>query len=136
MTATALLAIASAIDIHSLRIPNWLSAGGFISGLAIALTHDAIFGAIMSALVSMLVMWTPNLFGTRAVGAGDVKLAGAMGALLGTAGALLAIGAAACGALVATALLKRSDWTQKLPNAIPFAPFLLAGNLLAAWVRF
>ncbi|MXX99615.1 MAG: prepilin peptidase [Chloroflexi bacterium] len=135
MTATAMLAIASAIDIRKRRIPNWLSAGGFITGLVIAYTHDALFGAITAALVSMLAMSSPNLFGAGAVGAGDVKLAGAMGVLLGMASVLLIIGAAACGAFVAIVLLNRMDWIRMRPNVIPFAPLLLGGYLLVAWVR-
>ena len=136
LTTTAMLAIASAIDIRIRRIPNWLCAGGFISGLVIAFTHGAHFGAITGALISMLVIWSPNLFGTGSVGAGDAKLAGAVGALLGAAIALLTIAAAACGAAIVLALPVRSDWIRNRPTILPFAPFLLAGNLLVAWVHF
>ena len=135
-SSVVVLTIASVFDLRSRRIPNWLTAGAFVVGSVMALTQNSVSCTVAAPLLSMLVMWCPVLFGNGAVGAGDIKLAGALGTLLGTAFALLVIAAAACGALITMALMKLPDRIRNQPTTVPFAPFLLAGNLLAAWVRF
>src|SRR6516164_1590830 len=80
----ALIAIAAVSDIRSRRIPNWLTFGGMLVGLAV---NAALLGSrglktsALGLLVGFGVYFALYLF--RAIGAGDVKLMGAVGALVG-----------------------------------------------------
>ena len=83
--ALAALALAAALtDIHSRRIPNWLVAAGFAAGVGFQVharglpgLWDALLGAAAGFLVYL------GLFALRAMGGGDVKLMGAIGAFTG-----------------------------------------------------
>lgn len=134
--AGATLMIASVFDLRSRRIPNWLTGGAAVGGLAIAYSQGALFGAVPAALLAMLVMGSPNFVRSQAVGAGDVKLAGAMGAMLGAASALLVIGFAACEALACLVVMKSLQESWNGSSTFPFAPFLMVGFLLAACAGF
>jgi prepilin peptidase CpaA len=80
----ALIAIAAVSDIRSRRISNWLTFGGMLVGLG---TNAALLGlgglrtSALGLLVGFGVYFALYLF--RAIGAGDVKLMGAVGALVG-----------------------------------------------------
>ncbi len=87
---TVALAIAVAIDLRSHRIPNWLTFGL----LALALIGSLMVGAWPGLLISLggatvgLLCFLPlHIFG--AMGAGDVKLMAAAGAVLGPQGAVI-----------------------------------------------
>ncbi len=115
-----MLAIAIYFDIRSERIPNWLvvlgiaSALGFyalISGVAGLLTS---FGGLLVAMAILLPFYIGGV-----MGAGDVKLMGAVGAFTGAHVALLAVGLAlGTGVLEAIALL------------------VLRGNCRQTWARY
>ena len=126
--AAVTLTIASVFDIRSRRIPNWLTGGAFVAGLVIAQTQSTLAYAVVSASLSMLVMWLPNLFRSGVNGTGDIKLVGAVGVLLGVASTLIAVGAATFGALAFLAASRESPSTWNHPSGIPFAPFILAGS--------
>jgi prepilin peptidase CpaA len=90
--------IAVATDLQSRRIPNWLTGGGlllgFASNLVLTSLSDGVSGTISGALYA--VMGAALGFGMlipfhlirvnglgRAIGAGDVKLLAALGAIVG-----------------------------------------------------
>jgi prepilin peptidase CpaA len=94
-TLIALLVAAAVIDWRTMRIPNWLTLGGMVLGLAINATHSTSVGAGLgtaaSGLAVGLLLLLP-LYVLRLLGAGDVKLMATVGAFLGispTLGALL-----------------------------------------------
>ena len=82
----ALLLSAAVIDCRTLRIPNWLTVGGMVYGLLYSASHATSVGAglwtSLLGLATGLALLLP-LYLLRVLGAGDVKLMGAMGAFLG-----------------------------------------------------
>jgi prepilin peptidase CpaA len=85
-----ILVIASISDIRSFRIPNWLT----YSALAVGLSYFTIVGGYEGFLFSLAGAGTgvalligPFLFG--GTGAGDVKLMGAVGSIIGPQGVLM-----------------------------------------------
>jgi len=82
--ALALAIVAGYTDWRSRRIPNWLTVSGFLLGVA----ANAVLGgwgglktSLLGAGLGLLVL-LPFVI-VRALGAGDWKLAGALGAIVG-----------------------------------------------------
>jgi prepilin peptidase CpaA len=76
--------IACAIDLRSRRIPNWLTFGAAGAGLIfqVALHGPAgLLTGVAGWVVGVLIFFLP--FALGGLGAGDVKLVGALGAWLG-----------------------------------------------------
>ncbi len=103
LVALLLALTAAALDLQQHRIPNWLTYPGIVLGLAL---RGALFGwkGLVSALAGCLlaggIMFV--FYAVRAMGAGDVKIMGAIGALVGpreVIGVLLAT--AICGGVLA-----------------------------------
>jgi len=81
----------AAMDLHTRRVPNWLTLGITALGLTLAaghLTDRSIAAALGGFAVGLLVMLPGHIVG--ATGAGDVKLFAAVGTLLGPAGIAVA----------------------------------------------
>ena len=82
--ALTLALIAAIIDVQHHRIPNWLTYPGILLGLGF---RGVLFGwkGLLSALVGCLLAGGIMLlfYVVRAMGAGDVKLMAAIGALVG-----------------------------------------------------
>lgn len=80
----ALVLTAAIHDLRSRRVPNWLTAAGFVAGLGL---YAFLFGmqgfwfALKGAGLALLIYFP--LFALRAMGAGDAKLMAAVGALAG-----------------------------------------------------
>ncbi len=76
---------AAVFDVRSRRIPNWISVAGALLGIALnAFLADGISGAWFSLKGLLLGFGVyMALYMIRAMGAGDVKLMGAVGALVG-----------------------------------------------------
>jgi prepilin peptidase CpaA len=90
----ALLVTAAVIDYRSYRIPNWLTVGGTLFGLACSAVlpspdHAGSVWALGGMAVGFAVMLP--LYVLRILGAGDVKLMGMAGTFLGALGTLHAI---------------------------------------------
>src|SRR5687767_4887677 len=84
------LGLASFCDIRSSRIPNWLT----FSGTVIALSTHAWMSGVQGLLFSLAGLGAGLglfliLYFSGGVGAGDVKLMGTVGAIVGPYGAFL-----------------------------------------------
>ena len=82
--AVALAVVAGYTDWRSRRIPNWLTVSGLLLGVA-ANTAVGGWGGLKTSLLGAglgLLVLLPFVI-VRALGAGDWKLAGALGAIVG-----------------------------------------------------
>ena len=81
-----IVVIAAVIDIRSRRIPNWLTLSGIIVGFALnpVLAYPFPLEGLKNAALGMLFAFAVYfvLYLIRAMGAGDVKLMAAVGAIL------------------------------------------------------
>jgi prepilin peptidase CpaA len=151
------LLVATAIDLRTRRIPNVVTALMAAAGIALAVTGAS--GLSLAAVgagvaLGLCLMMPGHLLG--ATGAGDVKLMGAVGALLGPglivraflftalAGGVLALLVAARRGRLATTIrgtahlvAQPSDAPHNLTTAGPgrrfaYGPAIAVGSLLAA----
>lgn len=81
---TAVLVFASVTDIRNHRVPNWLTFSGMVVGLASYFLTGGFGGLLFSAegLILGFALLIP-FYMAGGMGAGDVKLLAAVGALLG-----------------------------------------------------
>lgn len=79
-----LAVIAGWTDLRSRRIPNWLTVSAFFAGIAVHTLLEGLGGLKISLLGAMigLGLLLPFVL-VRSLGAGDWKLAGALGAFTG-----------------------------------------------------
>jgi prepilin peptidase CpaA len=113
--AFALAGAACWCDVRTRRIPNWLTFPAALLGLVAATAAYGGHGAVSSAagLLVGLAVFFP-LFMLKGLGAGDVKLMGALGAWLGTS---LVVGVAfytsLAGGVLALALIVRHRYGRQ-----------------------
>jgi len=101
--ALSLAVVAAVIDVEQRRIPNWLTYPGIVGGIALRGllmgwdgTASALAGCVLAGGIFLL------FYVVRAMGAGDVKLAAAIGSLLGPRDAVVMLLATAiCGGVLA-----------------------------------
>jgi prepilin peptidase CpaA len=86
LAVLALVLIACVPDLRTRRIPNVLTFGAAVAGLVFHMVFEGWSGATTSLLGWLLgvALFFP-MFALRGMGAGDVKLLGAVGAWLGPA---------------------------------------------------
>ncbi|HTZ44888.1 MAG TPA: A24 family peptidase [Jatrophihabitans sp.] len=127
------------VDLLEQRLPDALTLGNYpvlLILLATAAMMDGHLGPLLRAVIMMASV--AGFFAAVAavsggVGLGDVKLAGALGLVLGYRGVGTAVVGVAlgllCGALAGAAvvLTRRGGWRTR----VPFGPALLAGALAA-----
>lgn len=105
--ACLVVAVAVWFDFKERRIPNQLVFAGMIAGLVIAMASGGIKGLAWSALgilAGIAILFVP--FAVGGIGAGDVKLLGAIGAILGAKGALFSmLYGAVAGGLISVIIL-------------------------------
>ncbi len=136
---TALLVALAVTDAETFRLPNPLTLGGLVAGIAFALftspgITDAVIGAALGAGILLLIRWGwLRATGKDAMGLGDVKMLAMIGAFLGwqqvfvvlllstLAGALVGVGLTMAG---------RGSMGTKLP----FGVFLAIAALVASLV--
>ena len=108
--------VAGVLDWRYRRIPNWLTVSGLVAGIAVNVLLSG-WGGLKEALLGTLLglgLLLPFVL-IRSLGAGDWKLAGALGACLGPrqllsvlVGTILVAGVMALGAVIWTGRLKRT----------------------------
>jgi prepilin peptidase CpaA len=130
-TFTLLLAWACVCDLRTRRIPNNVVASLVLSGVGYALATMSPIAALEHALGGSavgLAVWLPFWI-ARVLGAGDVKLAAAAGAWLGTGGVVEAslLGAVAGGVLALWALASHGGLAA---GATRFAGWMLASRVM------
>jgi prepilin peptidase CpaA len=127
--AVTLGCAASFDDLRRRAIANWITVAGLTAGLVYHTADRGLRGLGWSASGAAIGFGAFLIFYCLGgMGAGDLKLSGAFGALLGPSGILLAaLLAALIGALMAAACLL---WRWRT-HAIPYAPALTLGAWLA-----
>ncbi|HUB77875.1 MAG TPA: prepilin peptidase [Bryobacteraceae bacterium] len=128
MISVALGCAAITDDLRRRQIANWINLSGLAAGLICHFVSGGLAGLGRSAGGAALGFALFLIFYCLGgMGAGDLKLSAAFGALLGPSGILVAaLLAAPIGALVAGVLL---IWRGA--RAIPYAPALTLGAWLA-----
>lgn len=142
IAAVYALIILSVIDLELMIIPDRFSLGLIVLGLAFAWCNPNFEGlwwqkelqALLGAGVGLFGVLALALIGTwvfkkEAMGGGDVKLMGGVGALIGWEGVLTTIIMASFAGLV-YALFLMLFKGKKGGDAIPFGPFLSLGALV------
>ncbi|MEX0324167.1 MAG: A24 family peptidase [Puniceicoccaceae bacterium] len=145
---------AAFIDLDTMEIPDTFSIGGFIVGIFLSAVVPAIHGIdptgtfVVDAVLGMreglvgafvgsgLILWVAlvaeAILKKEAMGFGDVKLMGAIGAFCGWQGAIFAFfGGAVIGCLlllICWPLMRSKDEGEG--NRIPFGPALALGGIL------
>ena len=85
MVLLVVLLTAATFDVLYRRIPNWLTVSGVVLGIAMNTLIGRPEAGILFSLVGLAVAFGiyAALYSLRAMGAGDVKLMAAVGALVG-----------------------------------------------------
>lgn len=127
------------IDLQIRIIPNELVLAMLLLGLGLHLSDSGVAslpGAALS-LIGMMVLFTAAaaFVGFGKVGAGDVKLAGAMGFALAYPGILNAL-LLMCGALIVYIGLGLALRKLTMRTMLPFAPFMMFGMAAQMALQF
>jgi prepilin peptidase CpaA len=130
LPALALALVAGWTDWRSRRIPNWLTVPGFVVGIFLNLLASGWPGfktSILGAGLGLLVLFPFVML--RSLGAGDWKLAGALGAFVGPEAMLsLLVGSVFMAGVMALALvIYKRRFRQTLRNI---------GHMLASLLTF
>jgi prepilin peptidase CpaA len=120
----ALVVVAAIYDFRFRRIPNWLNLSGVVVGLGLntfLFAQDGLLNASAGLLLSLAV-YIP-LYLLRAMGAGDVKLMSAVGAIAGPRyWILIFIYTAIAGGVLAMAMaLRKRRLQETLFNVVVLA---------------
>ncbi len=162
MVWISILVATTFIDLDHMIIPDRFSVGGLIVGIILSAIAPSIHGistehallagiqgmftAIQGALIgSAIILWIMILaelvLKKEALGFGDVKLMGAIGAFCGWQGSIFALFGGAVLGTIAIMIIQLITWvTPKkesneeeegmIGREIPFGPMLAAGSLL------
>jgi prepilin peptidase CpaA len=135
------------VDIRSHRIPNLLVGVTLVAAFAVQFMLNGVLGlglALGGAALGLLALLPLHLM--RALGAGDVKLMAAFGALLGPLNTVLALAfTLIAGAVLAVATLGWRRWSAAtvpagevrhagLAGQLPYAGAIVAGTLTATLI--
>jgi leader peptidase (prepilin peptidase) / N-methyltransferase len=133
MLFVALLITISFIDLEFTIIPDVLSLGGLLAGVAFSLFRptlgivDSLLGVILGGGVLWVIAFFYELFRKReGMGGGDIKLLAMIGAFCGVQGVIFTlVSGSLVGALVGIPLTFKKQ--EGMAYALPFGPFLSFG---------
>ena len=130
-TVLVVLVLAAAwSDFRTRRIPNVLTVAGAVSGLALHVWYSGLPGALTSieGLLVGLGLFIMFFF-AGGMGAGDVKLLAAIGALLGPQSLILVfVLTGLLGGVAAAAVIV---WRRNWRATMPYGPIIAAGTLVS-----
>ncbi len=120
------------LDWRTRKIPNWLTVSGFIVGLMVNTAIGGLHGTLASlegAGLGLLLLFPLVL--ARGMGAGDWKLMGAVGALLGPLGVLafLYVSAMLTGVMAAVTVI----WTRRVVATLKNIAMFIQGFFVFGW---
>ncbi|OVE76061.1 hypothetical protein BVX97_02475 [bacterium E08(2017)] len=140
------LILGTFVDLEHYIIPDRVTIGGIIAGVVLSLLtpslHDAstmlegLKCSLIGGSLGFFLLWGVSIFGKMAfkkdaMGFGDVKLLGAIGAFLGWKAVLFNILASSLiGTVVGVAMILLGK--KEMGSRIPFGPFIAAAALL--WI--
>lgn len=143
--------VISAIDLRTMLIPRvtvWITAAALISAIAIAslwlwlgdhdrsavladaAKHAALGALIFGGLFALVATISPN-----GMGWGDVRLAAVLGLALGWIDLMLVLAGLMASSAVGLIGGLATKGLKNRHEAFPFGPALVAGTLLAVWLR-
>jgi leader peptidase (prepilin peptidase)/N-methyltransferase len=136
MLFVSLLIVISFIDLEFTIIPDILSIGGLIAGLAISFFRPnlGIIDSVLGVLLGGGVLWAIAFFyelirKREGMGGGDIKLLGMIGAFCGIQGVIFTLIAGSfVGALVGIPLTFKKQ--EGMTYALPFGPCLSFGAIV------
>jgi len=137
------------IDIDHLILPDRITWGGIIAGLIISPFYpglhqmetwkEGLIASVAGAGLGFGLLWTVSILGTLAfkkdaMGFGDVKLIGAIGAFLGWRAVIFTIVASSFigtfGGIITMIIQRKGKWGVQ----IPYGPYLAAAAVL--WIFY
>ncbi len=140
------LVVGTFVDFEHLIIPDRITLGGIVAGVLLsalvpALHHAdgvkaGLFAAALGAAVGWGLLWAVAVLGSlifrkEAMGFGDVKLLGGIGAFIGWQGVLFTVFASSLvGSIAGISLIVLNK--KALQSKIPYGPYLALGALV--WV--
>lgn len=140
------LVLGTFVDFEHLIIPDRVTLGGIVIGVALSacvpalheveLIKDSVFRSALGAAAGWGTLWGIALLGSfifkkEAMGFGDVKLLGAIGAFVGWAGVLFTVFVSSLvGSFVGIAFVLCKQ--KEMQSKIPYGPYLALGGLI--WV--
>ncbi len=125
-----LVILAAFSDVRTRRIPNWLTVSGAVLGLALHAWYGGLPGALSSLGGAAFGLGIFILFFIAGgMGAGDVKLFGAVGALVGPQALVLVfVFTGLLGALAAAAVAIRR---KQFRSTLPYGAVIAGGTLIS-----
>jgi leader peptidase (prepilin peptidase)/N-methyltransferase len=123
----AVLAVLAVIDLDVRLLPNRIVGPAVVAVLAfqIAFMPEHVVEGVLAGLAAAAFLWVPSLVRPGAMGMGDVKLAGLIGAALGAPVVLVLVAGSLAAWPVAVAMVIRGRSVRGA--TIPFGPFLAFG---------
>lgn len=138
------LVVGTFVDFEHMIIPDRISLGGIVAGIGLsallpamhgaAAMKDSVFASALGAAAGWGSLWAVAIVGQlifrkEAMGFGDVKLLGAIGAFLGWRGVLFTIvGSSLFGSVVGLALV--CTGRRAMQSRIPYGPYLALAALV------
>jgi leader peptidase (prepilin peptidase)/N-methyltransferase len=135
MLTVLVLVPVALIDLEHHVIPNRITAPAAVLALALgsALDPSHEIARLIAAAAAGGFFLLAAVVSPRGMGMGDVKLAGLLGLLLGSAVAPALLIALVAGVLVGLVVLSRQPAGERRGAGLPFGPFMALGGLSAIY---